>query len=274
MRVRAQPESANRPLSELQRRFAAALLGLEQPGMHGHQAAELGIDPLLMAIHRNTATAALTAALALNFPAVRAIVGADFFEAAACEFVQVHAPVRACLNDYGQQFPAFLAQFAPAAALSYLPDVARLEWAVSRALHAADAPALELGALAALEPERVPFVSFEPHPAVSVLHLDSPADAIWRAVLSEDDAAMAALETAGKVWLLVARTATGVQVQRLDASRGAFAQRLCSGECLQTALAGTAETELLQTALAEHLASGRLISWHVYEPLPQGKSTP
>ena len=184
VRVRAQPEPATRSLYELQRQFAAALFEVQAQGPQSDLAAELGVDPLLLAIHRNTASATLTAALALNFPAVRAIVGADFFEAAAGEFLRTRAPASACLNDYGDEFPRFLAQFAPAASLSYLADVARLEWAVSRALHAADAPALELGSLAALAPERMPFVSFAVHPAMSVLHLESPADAIWRAVLS------------------------------------------------------------------------------------------
>lgn len=273
VRVRAQPEPARRSLYELQRQFAAALFEMQAQGPQSDLAAELGVDPLLLAIHRNTASATLTAALALNFPAVRAIVGADFFEAAAGEFLRTRAPASACLNDYGDEFPPFLAQFAPAASLNYLADVARLEWAVSRALHAADEPALELGSLAALAPERMPFVSFEVHPAMSVLHLESPADAIWRAVLSADDAAMAALETTAEVWLLVARAADGVQVQRLDASLGAFAQRLCAGDCLQAALDGSLAPGELQTALAEHLASGRLTGWHVHEPLPAGDPT-
>lgn len=264
--MRVQPEPAERPLSELQRQFAAALF---ESGP-----AEPGVDPLLLAIYRNTATAAMTAALALNFPAVRAIVGADFFEAAAAEFVRTHAPRHACLNDYGGEFPPFLAQFAPAATLTYLADVARLEWAVCGALHAADTAALELGSLAALEPERMPFVSFEAHPAMSVLHLESPADAIWRAVLSADEAAMAALETKGEVWLQITRTAEGVQVQRLDAARGAFAQRLCAGDCLQAALDGSITPAELQLALAEHLASGRLTGWHVHDPQSQGEPTP
>jgi hypothetical protein len=272
MDAHVRPESPPPSLLELQRHFAAALFEREHDAT-GPSAALL-IDSSLLDIHRATAAATLSAALSLSFPAVRAIVGADFFEAAARGFMAVHAPARACLNDYGHEFPDFLGHFEPAATLRYLADVARLEWAVSRALHAEDAAGLDPRSLATLEPERMAYVSFEPHPAVCVLHLESPADAIWRAVLAEDDAAMAALETAGEVWLLVERTAAGVQVRRLDSALGQFAQRLCAGECLQLALQVAIEPVRLQAALAEHLLAGRLTAWQVREPAFPGDSGP
>ena len=45
-------------------------------------------------------------------------------------------------------FPEFLARFPPAASLAYIADVARLEWAVNRALHAPDAAPLDVARLA------------------------------------------------------------------------------------------------------------------------------
>lgn len=253
-------------LLELQRAFGAALLDSARPQILSEVAHELGIEPSLLAIYRNTALRTLTAALGLSFPAVRQLVGEDFFEGAAREFIGMHAPARAYLNDYGQEFPRFLAQFPPAASLSYLADVARLEWAVNRALHAPDASPLALSSLAALNSALMPLVSFVPHPAVSVLRLETPADAIWRAVLDQDDAAMAALDvTAGPVWLLIERNADGVQVRRLTALSGRFTERLCAGDPLQRALEDSAAeavpVEALDAVLAEHLASGRFTRW-------------
>jgi hypothetical protein len=249
-------------LLELQRAFGAALLGANTA-----DAAATGASPAL-GIYRNTCLTTLTGALALSFPAVRRLVGAEFFEAVAYQFIGAHPPSSAYLNDYGVQFPAFVAQQRQARALHYLPDVARLEWAVNRALHAQDAAALDLSALAALDPASIAAVRFVPHGGVAVLELDTPADAIWRAVLDEDDAAMRSLDlSAGPVWLLVGRERDGVQVRRIAPVAARFSARLFAGEPLQAALDALADgTEAgaeLPAVLADHLASGRLIGWQL-----------
>jgi hypothetical protein len=59
-----------------------------------------------------------------------------------------------------------------------LADVARLEWAVNRALHAADTPRLDLARPATLDQAAMSQLRFTMHPAVSVLRLEFPADAI------------------------------------------------------------------------------------------------
>jgi hypothetical protein len=256
-------------LRDLQSAFGRALL---QDARAQPVPRELALDGLAVGIYRNTCFGTLSSALGLSFPAVRRLVGAEFFDHAAREFVRTHAPASAYLNDYGREFPAFVAQFAPAGSLAYLADVAQLEWAVNRALHAADAAPLDLAALAAVDAALVPNLSFVPHPAVSVLQLAAPADAIWRAVLDQDQAAMAALDPlAGPVWLLLDRSAHGVQVRRMAPAAWRFTQRLCAGEPLQTALdeprPGTHSDEQLNAVLADHLASGRFTSWRIHGDL-------
>jgi hypothetical protein len=234
--------------------FASCCVGHGQLGVDAHPG---------LAIYRNTCRTTLGTALRLSFPAVHRLVGGAFFDAAADEFVCAHLPTSAYLNDYGADFPAFLAQFPPAAGLGYLADVARLEWAVNRALHASDASAIELARLAELGEAALPFVRFTPHPSISLLQLDTPADAIWRAVLDQNDAAMAALDpAAGPVWLLIERTDAGVQVRRLQQAAWRFTQRLCAGEPLHAALEDEpAESGQINAALADHLVSGRFIGF-------------
>src|SRR6516225_3565060 len=91
-----------------------------------------------LSIYYNTSRTALTNALRLNFPAVQRLVGEDFFAAAADTFITHELPNTAWLDLYGEGFPDFLQSFEPAASLTYLPDVARLERAVCHALHAVD----------------------------------------------------------------------------------------------------------------------------------------
>src|SRR5262249_9301267 len=134
-----------------------------------------------LGIYRNNLTGTLTAALKLCYPAVHRLVGAEFFEGAARIFITAEPPRRADLDAYGEGFPAFLAGFPPAGALPYLPGVARLEWAVNRALHARDTEPLDLPHLAAIAAAEHGRVAFRPHPSVALIEADHPVDEVWRA---------------------------------------------------------------------------------------------
>jgi hypothetical protein len=223
-----------------------------------------GIDPAArLGIYRNTFASVLTNALKLSYPAVHRLVAAECFDGAARFFMEEQPPHYANLDDYGAGFPEFLARFDPVAALAYLPDVARLEWAVARALHAPDAEPLDIGRLAALTEDEQAHVRFAPHPAVALMRADHPADSIWRAVLAQDDAALAAIDPAsGPVWLLVQRTESGVEATRLSEAAWRFTEALFAGRPLHSALedAPGAEAHVL---LAEHLAAGRFAGFAV-----------
>src|SRR6266700_3390037 len=214
-------------------------------------------------IYRNTFMTGVTKALRLSFPAVHRLVGDDFFAAAAGRFIAGDPPGAAYLDQYGAQF---LQQFPAAAALTYLADVARLEWAVNQAIHAPDREPLalaQLGALAAGDQGRVCFV---PHPSISLLRAAYPADLIWRAVLDSDDAALAALDLdAGSCHLLVQRSSTGVEVTRLDLSEWRFAAALCAGQPLQAALDEATGVDGA-ALLAGHFAAERFVGFSLALP--------
>lgn len=217
-----------------------------------------------LAIYRNTVSSALVNALRISYPVVLRLVGAEFFEGTAREFIVEHAPRSACLNDYGDELADFLAQFAPAATLPYLPDVARLEWAVNEALHAPDAAPMDLTRLAALGEAALSLVSFTPHPGLRLLQLSFPADAIWSAVLDQDDAAMARVELSpAPVRLLIERNADGVQVRRLSQWAWDLTRALVMGKSLTVALDETPapDSDALNALLAEHLSSARFIEF-------------
>ena len=91
-------------------------------------------------------------ALQANYPSVARLVGDEWFRAAAAIFAREQLPAQATLLYYGEGFAEFLARFAPAAELPYLPGVARLDrcWTESHA--APDESALAPAALAGLAP--------------------------------------------------------------------------------------------------------------------------
>src|SRR5215472_19335822 len=200
-------------LLELQRAAGRSIIAGDDALAARHVLAD-GLSPQArLGIYRNNFIANVATALRLSYPAIHRLVGAEFFEGAARIFIAAEPPRRADLDAYGEGFPEFLAGFPPAGALRYLPGVARLEWAVNRALHAPDMEPLDLarlGTVAAADRDRIAFL---PHPSVALVEADHPVDAIWRAVLAQDDDAMAAIDLdAGPVRLLVERRATGVEV--------------------------------------------------------------
>ena len=265
--MRSQLGTAAPSLLEIQRALRACLVAHDDGGISTHVAgAGIGAGERL-GIYRNTFVSVLTTALRLSYPAVHRLVGADFFEGTAYSFIERHPPKAACLDDYGVEFPTFLWGFAPVSPLPYLPDVARLEWAVGRALHAADAEPLDARRLATLGDAEQARVIFVPHPSLAFVQVRHPADGIWRAVLEEDDAALSAIDPAASpAWLLVQRLPQGVEVRRMGEPAWRFTAALCAGRPLAAALAEAGEIDA-PALLAEHLAAGRFSDFRLIESI-------
>lgn len=244
-------------LHELQRAFGASLRCEDDDALRGH-IVEDGLSAVeRLRIYRNGSRSTLIGALRMTYPAVDRLVGGDFFDLAADQFIRAHPPRSGYLNEYGDGFAAFLAAFGPAGAVPYLADVASLEWALSIAANAVDVPPLHPDALAALDPECHAALRFELHPSVSLLALDYPADEIADAVLSGDDAAMAQVDvSSGPVWLAVHRAPAGLETQRIGRETYNFLAQLQAGKPWG-ALVEAAPAEAA-SLLAEQLAKGRL----------------
>ena len=85
-------------------------------------------------------------------------------------------------------FRAFWRGFPPAAALAYLARRrATGMGGESRTACQRMCRALDLAQLAGLDEAALSRVRFAAHPGLSLLRLVIPADAIWRAVLDQDD---------------------------------------------------------------------------------------
>ena len=159
--------------------FAAALADPARPVPEGLTAWTGNRPTRRFGVYRNNVRVGLTGALAARFPATEAIVGQDFFAAMASAFVAAHPPRSPLLLAYGDDFAEFVEGFEPAAGLAYLPDVIRLEAARSFAYHAADAAPLTAADLAAVPPERLADLVFQPHPSLSILRSLYPVVTLW-----------------------------------------------------------------------------------------------
>ena len=254
-------ETAAPSLLELQRAIRESLVVHDDRGISAHVVPGAFTPGERLDIYRNTFASVLTTALSLSYPAVHRLVGAEFFEGAARIFIEAHLPTGACLDDYGEALPRFLSEFEPASSLAYLADVARLEWAVNRALHAPDAEPLDPQRLAALAEADRARVRFAPHPSVSLVRTDHPADLIWRAVLDEDDAALSAIDPGeAPAWLLVQRLPGGVEVRRMSEAAWRFTSALCAARPLADAFDEAQDFDA-SGLLADHLSAGRFIEF-------------
>jgi hypothetical protein len=183
-------------------------------------------------VYRNNVFASLTACLAARFPAVARLVGAEFFAAAARVFIDRAPPSSPALFEYGEEFAAFLQTFEPARSLPYLPDVARLEWHIAAAYHAADARPVGASALQRLG-EDAPDARIDLHPSCTALLSRYPVYSIWHTNTRDEVVRRIDADSGGEAVLIV-RPQFDVSVVRLDATGAyAFITALKAGHSLE-----------------------------------------
>lgn len=245
----------------LQADFAAALLDAERPVPAGLRTWN-GSDPARrFGVYRNNVIVSLVGALADTFPVLRQLVGEEFFDAMAGRYVREHPPVSPVLACYGEGLADWLAAFAPARALPYLPDMARLEHARVAAFHAADAEPMAAEAIAArlAEPAALPASRPQLHPSCRVLRSGHAVAALWAAHQHEGDWPAIELDQPGAT-LVLRDPADEVLVIGLDAAAADFLDALQHGASLAAALQCAPGLDLTGT-LALLIRHGALAAW-------------
>ncbi|MGR3758944.1 HvfC/BufC family peptide modification chaperone [Roseobacteraceae bacterium NS-SX3] len=131
-------------------------------------------------VYRNNVAASLTEALHEGFPVVAKLLGKENMDGLAGIYLRAHPPSSPLMMYFGAEFPQFLEGMEQLKHFGYLPDVARLELALRRAYHAADADPVAPEALAGLPPEALMEARLQLAPAVQVLASRWPVFGIWR----------------------------------------------------------------------------------------------
>ena len=230
-------------LREVQEDVGRALLG------RGDSAAAVwvvgdGIDAAArVAIYRHHVFTTLTAALRDTFPVVCRLVDERFFAYAADRYIRQHPPSGPCLFEYGATFPAFLDGFPACRSLPYLGDVACLEWALGRALHAPGHVPLETALLRARAGEVTGETVLGIDPSLSLVASRWPIDRIWHANQPEAETSLTVDLGAGGVWLEVRRVGEVVGFRGLDAATFAFRRALAEGRRIADAVDEAAATD-------------------------------
>ena len=254
-------------LRDMQRGFATAVVFGDSGSIAslGIVAGELGAAGRID-VYRNNVLGNYRNVLAATYPVVLRLVGGPFFDAMSEAFVRAHASGRGDVNRYGGELARFLSFYPPARQLPYLPDVARLEWAIDQANIAADADALDLAALAAVPEHMLGELRFKLHPSVQLVPSPYPIFHIWQ-VNQPGHAGEDRVDLGeGGDALLIARGANGVAVERLTpgghALLRALARNLQLADAVERALAAEASFDL-PTTLKSHAAAGTVVGFRV-----------
>jgi len=250
------------PLAELQDRFAAALL---DPVLGGDLAqvcqGPAAVIERRFDLYRGNLRATWEKALAAAYPIVQRYVGEEFFFAMSGQYGAQFPSRGGDLNRFGIDLPSFLEQFPPAAAHPWLPDLARLEWAVHCSHYAADAEPLQSAAVAALSADALDGWAVRLHPACALVASQWNIAALWLWHQGAEPATWTE-EIRRPCTALVWRPRWKVEVRALGEGESVGLARLAAGarlgDALEGAFAADAEADIA-ALFAGWLRDGLLI---------------
>lgn len=173
-------------MSVSQHEFATALLDPARPVPEGLGDGAGHPAGSRFDVYRNNVAASLTEAMRVAFPVIARLLGRRNIDGISGLFLRAHPPGNPFLMHYGGAFPAFLQSLPQLAHLGYLGDVARLELALRRSYHAADAAPVDIAPLHLCAPETLLNTTLTLSPATLVIRSDWPLFDIWRANTDDD----------------------------------------------------------------------------------------
>jgi hypothetical protein len=217
-------------LDQAQRDFAETLGNCDCPIPGSIAPPANGMVARRFNVYRNNAYAGLIGALEARYPAVRRLVGDEFFRATTRVFIDERPPHSPVLLEYGARFAEFLRTFQPVSDEPYLPDVAWLEWRMHVARHAADSVAFPLNEIAA-HGDGAAALKFRFASAVSLVTSSYPVFTLWRANATEHPQ-HGAVTFAGEEFVLVSRPALVPEAVRLPPACATFIAALFANQSL------------------------------------------
>ncbi len=252
-------------LADIQVRFRDALLSGDGSGIApilvGGRAPSMRLK-----VHQRHYEASLTSALLDKFPATGWLVGSAFLTEVAQQFVRSHPPKAPCIAEYGESFPAFLAEYPPAEGVPYLRSFSELEWHVGHVSVAIDLPSIPIASLSATDAGAIPDVVLMLQPGVRYLETSWPVDDLLKLYLA--DSAPDQLVFCPADVLIEIRGARGeFRLNRLDRGAFAFRHAIATGRTVGAAAESALEASSdfdISAAFASLFAEGLVTS--VIEP--------
>jgi len=191
----------------------------------------------LMGIYQHSAIANTINTLSLSYPVIEKLVGQDFFKAMCREYILKNWPESGNMDDYGQSFSQFLAEYEQAKQLSYLEDVARLEWLFHQSALADDSYNFDWSTLAKVAEADILKLNFLLSPSVKIIHCDVPVDKIWQMNQpnAQEDKALT-IEVGNKTFIVLFRQGLKTEMMAIVESEFVLLQSFEAGRRFEVAI--------------------------------------
>ena len=205
-----------------------------------------------MAVYQNNYAHGMVQVLKDAYPVILRLVGDAFFSGLALEYAKAQPPQQATMQNYGADFPGYLAEHPACQELPFLSDVATIEYCYIQCFHGPEEASINLNHLLAEDEEQLVNVQFTQHPNSYLLASDYPALDIWYANL-DDEVEELDLTTLSPSRVLIYRNAElQVETVQLNDLAFQFCRLLTEGHTIASAW------ETLQSMTSEPLAEDDL----------------
>ena len=197
------------------------------------------ITPKRFSVYRNNVVVSLMEAMKANFSSLHAIMGEENFAKIARNFIFIHPPTSPMMQNFGAQFPGFLASFKPLEKSPFLVDIAQAEHAWLASHHASDAEPLKPEELASVDPDQTGMIKFNPHPATHLLQSEYPLFDFFNARFNWDGK----VDLSQSQSVLLTRPALDVAVTKLNSAQASFIGALITQSPLGEAIGNAIEID-------------------------------
>jgi hypothetical protein len=200
--------------------------------------------PERLSVYADGYVARLHEALQESYELVYRVVGEERSDSLIYDYVHDSRPTSYNITNAGSRFAPFLERHPAGKLFPFLPDLARLEWAIVRAFHAKQETPFDPSQISSLSPERWETLRFTFQPAAAVISSAWPIYDLWKARKKPDEEfQIPKAQEHRPCDILIYRSSFDVLTLEISREEAALLRFLMEGATLGEACARLSETE-------------------------------
>ena len=220
------PKSANAPsLKETQQAFAKSILtGDTQPsgGLEHGERLHVYVDGFLARLYE---------AMEETYPTLYRVLGHERSVDLVDQYIRTFPPSRPNINLAGEQLSSYLLTHPTSKEHPYLPDLARFEWLLALAFHAAERSPISPGDLQNLSSEKWSDMVLEFQPHLYPFASSWPVYSLWKS-RKNDDAEFTLPKSQAACRLILFRRGYELMTSEIDENEHSLLIQLKDGKTL------------------------------------------
>ncbi len=167
-------------LKELQKQFAQQIYNPQHNKIFGEiKSGKIDITNRIE-VYRNNVFGNFDSVLEMIYPAIKQLVGEDYFNNLCHQYHQQYPSQSGNLNEYGKYFSRLIGNLKNQHKLAYLQNLASLEWQYHLACFAKDVAVFEIEKFQKLNQKDLFKIKFKLHPSCRLIFSKYPVYDIWQ----------------------------------------------------------------------------------------------